>query len=32
VIFSRWPVSGTPPHFPDINDHDRRVQPLLTAA
>ncbi|QTD98200.1 carboxylate-amine ligase [Streptomyces cyanogenus] len=29
VIFSRWPVSGMPPHFADIADHDRRVQQLL---
>ncbi|MGW3095160.1 carboxylate-amine ligase [Streptomyces sp. NPDC001102] len=29
VIFSRWPVSGMPPHFADIADHDRRVQRLL---
>ncbi|MGV9275032.1 carboxylate-amine ligase [Streptomyces griseosporeus] len=29
VIFSRWPVSGMPPRFADIADHDRRVQQLL---
>ncbi|WP_037673167.1 glutamate--cysteine ligase [Streptomyces griseus] len=29
VIFGRWPVSGMPPAFLDIADHDRRVQQLL---
>ncbi|MDQ0584294.1 carboxylate-amine ligase [Streptomyces rishiriensis] len=29
VIFSRWPVSGLPPHFHDEADYDRRVQRLL---
>jgi carboxylate-amine ligase len=29
VIFSRWPVSGMPPHFQDAADYDRRVQHLL---
>ncbi|MDQ1034335.1 carboxylate-amine ligase [Streptomyces sp. V3I8] len=29
VIFSRWPVSGVPPHFQDEADYDRRVQRLL---
>ncbi|MER6630259.1 glutamate--cysteine ligase [Streptomyces sp. NPDC000987] len=29
VIFSRWPVSGVPPHFHDVADYDQRVQRLL---
>ncbi|MFE9771726.1 glutamate--cysteine ligase [Streptomyces sp. NPDC005931] len=29
VIFSRWPVSGVPPYFHDVADHDRRVRHLL---
>ncbi|NUS31370.1 MAG: glutamate--cysteine ligase [Streptomyces sp.] len=29
MIFSRWPVSGMPPHFAGVADHDRRVQQLL---
>lgn len=29
VVFSRWPVSGIPPYFPDVADYDRRVQQLL---
>jgi carboxylate-amine ligase len=29
VIFSRWPVSGMPPHFRDAADYDRRVERLL---
>jgi carboxylate-amine ligase len=29
VIFSRWPVSGMPPHFHDAADYDRRVERLL---
>ncbi|MBB1246172.1 glutamate--cysteine ligase [Streptomyces durbertensis] len=29
VIFSRWPVSGMPPYFPEIADYDRRVRDLL---
>ncbi|MFJ9963123.1 glutamate--cysteine ligase 2 [Streptomyces avermitilis] len=30
VIFGRWPVSGPPPHFDDLADHEKRVQQLLT--
>ncbi|WP_149181923.1 glutamate--cysteine ligase [Streptomyces sp. TRM49041] len=29
VIFGRWAVSGPPPAFADVEDHDRRVQVLL---
>ncbi|MEU0440298.1 glutamate--cysteine ligase [Streptomyces sp. NPDC006186] len=29
VIFGRWPVSGMPPRFADLADHDRRVRTLL---
>ncbi|MFE6171616.1 glutamate--cysteine ligase [Streptomyces sp. NPDC056464] len=29
VVFSRWPVSGTPPYFHDVADYDRRVQRLV---
>lgn len=29
VIFSRWPVSGVPPRFAGLADHDRRVGQLL---
>lgn len=32
VIFSRWPVSGMPPHFADIADRDRRCSNCWTAA
>ncbi|MGA5207695.1 carboxylate-amine ligase [Streptomyces variegatus] len=31
VIFSRWPVSGMPPHFRDAADYDRRVERLQEA-
>ncbi|MGX1881542.1 carboxylate-amine ligase [Streptomyces sp. NPDC055287] len=31
VIFGRWPVSGPPPHFADLADHERRVRGLLTS-
>jgi carboxylate-amine ligase len=31
VIFSRWPVSGMPPSFRDVEDYDRRVERLLEA-
>ncbi|MEV8309720.1 glutamate--cysteine ligase [Streptomyces flavidovirens] len=31
VIYGRWPVSGPPPHFADLADHERRVRALLTA-
>lgn len=30
VIFDRWPVSGIPPHFADVEDYDLRVQRLLS--
>ncbi|MGA5421599.1 carboxylate-amine ligase [Streptomyces lavendulocolor] len=29
VIFGRWPVSGPPPCFTSLDDHERRVQALL---
>ncbi|MFF3314892.1 glutamate--cysteine ligase [Streptomyces sp. NPDC003035] len=29
VIFGRWPVSGPPPLFTSLADHERRVQSLL---
>ncbi|MEU0405747.1 glutamate--cysteine ligase [Streptomyces sp. NPDC006197] len=29
VIFGRWPVSGPPPRFTSLEDHERRVQTLL---
>ncbi|MFD6171761.1 carboxylate-amine ligase [Streptomyces coeruleorubidus] len=29
VIFGRWPVSGAPPFFRDVDDYDRRVTRLL---
>ncbi|GAA4931901.1 glutamate--cysteine ligase [Streptomyces coeruleoprunus] len=29
VVFGRWPVSGPPPSFAGIEDHDRRVRTLL---
>ncbi|WP_093802792.1 glutamate--cysteine ligase [Streptomyces sp. Wb2n-11] len=31
LIFGRWPVSGPPPYFDDLADHERRVQELLTS-
>ncbi|WP_028813366.1 carboxylate-amine ligase [Streptomyces flavidovirens] len=31
VIYGRWPVSGPPPYFADLADHERRVRALLTA-
>ncbi|MFI2367698.1 glutamate--cysteine ligase [Streptomyces sp. NPDC018833] len=32
VIFGRWPVSGPPPAFRDLADHNERVQTLLDTA
>ncbi|MET7359898.1 glutamate--cysteine ligase [Streptomyces sp. NPDC005562] len=29
VVFGRWPVSGPPPHFASLDDHDSRVRSLL---
>lgn len=29
VIFDRWPVSGVPPYFADVEDYDLRVRRLL---
>ncbi|NJP50197.1 glutamate--cysteine ligase [Streptomyces sp. SBST2-5] len=29
VVSGRWPVSGMPPRFTDLADHDRRVRQLL---
>ncbi|MEW1906339.1 MULTISPECIES: glutamate--cysteine ligase [unclassified Streptomyces] len=29
VIFGRWPVSGPPPRFTSLADHEERVQSLL---
>ncbi|WP_369213548.1 carboxylate-amine ligase [Streptomyces flavofungini] len=29
VIFGRWPVSGPPPRFTSLADHDRRIQSIL---
>ncbi|WP_175407402.1 glutamate--cysteine ligase [Streptomyces sp. TRM64462] len=29
VIFGRWPVSGPPPEFAGIEDHDSRIRTLL---
>lgn len=31
VIFGRWPVSGPPPYFADLADHERRIQGLLAS-
>ncbi|NKQ27443.1 carboxylate-amine ligase [Streptomyces galbus] len=31
VVFSRWPVSGPPPRFAGVADHERRVRHLLDA-
>ncbi|MFJ5265252.1 glutamate--cysteine ligase [Streptomyces sp. NPDC088387] len=31
VVFGRWPVSGIPPAFRDVADHDRRVRQLVDA-
>ncbi|GGX10034.1 carboxylate-amine ligase [Streptomyces chryseus] len=31
VIFGRWPVSGPPPHFDGLADHEQRVRGLLTS-
>ncbi|MFJ9041777.1 glutamate--cysteine ligase [Streptomyces sp. NPDC102406] len=29
VVFGRWPVSGPPPRFTSLDDHDRRIRSLL---
>ncbi|MFG2292124.1 glutamate--cysteine ligase [Streptomyces sp. NPDC048603] len=29
VVFGRWPVSGPPPRFADLADHEARVRALL---
>ncbi|MGR8011923.1 carboxylate-amine ligase [Streptomyces hypolithicus] len=31
MVFGRWPVSGPPPRFTDLGDHERRVADLLTS-
>ncbi|MET9512496.1 glutamate--cysteine ligase [Streptomyces flavidovirens] len=31
MIFGRWPVSGPPPYFVDLADHEHRVQNLLSS-
>ncbi|RSS73988.1 glutamate--cysteine ligase [Streptomyces sp. WAC06614] len=31
MIFGRWPVSGPPPRFEDLADHERRVKALLAS-
>lgn len=31
VICGRWPVSGPPPHFAGLADHERRVRLLLSS-
>lgn len=31
VVFGRWPVSGPPPHFDGLADHERRVGQLLAS-
>ncbi|MEU5420804.1 glutamate--cysteine ligase [Streptomyces sp. NPDC001407] len=31
VVYSRWPVSGPPPHFTDLADYEERIQALFVA-
>ncbi|MGW1071924.1 carboxylate-amine ligase [Streptomyces sp. NPDC002537] len=31
VVYSRWPVSGPPPHFADLADYEERIEALFTA-
>ncbi|MFE0046195.1 carboxylate-amine ligase [Streptomyces albireticuli] len=31
VVYSRWPVSGPPPHFADLADYEERIQALFVA-
>ncbi|MFD9483022.1 glutamate--cysteine ligase [Streptomyces sp. NPDC059991] len=31
MVFSRWPVSGPPPRFTDLDDYENRTEALLAA-
>ncbi|WP_329395926.1 carboxylate-amine ligase [Streptomyces melanogenes] len=31
LVFSRWPVSGPPPRFADLDDYESRTEALITA-
>ncbi|MFD6984420.1 glutamate--cysteine ligase [Streptomyces sp. NPDC059956] len=31
IVFSRWPVSGLPPHFDGIADYERRLEALVAS-
>ncbi|MFE4632853.1 glutamate--cysteine ligase [Streptomyces sp. NPDC056773] len=31
IVFSRWPVSGMPPHFDGIADYERRLRALVAS-
>lgn len=31
VLFGRWPVSGPPPHFSDEDEHERRINSLVSS-
>ncbi|MGW1772053.1 carboxylate-amine ligase [Streptomyces sp. NPDC002104] len=31
IVFSRWPVSGPPPHFEGLADYERRLDALVTS-
>lgn len=31
IVFSRWPVSGPPPHFTDFSDYEQRLAALVAS-
>ncbi|WP_030571051.1 glutamate--cysteine ligase 2 [Streptomyces aureocirculatus] len=31
IVFGRWPVSGPPPHFDSLADHEQRIKLLLSS-
>ncbi|MFF3214198.1 glutamate--cysteine ligase [Streptomyces sp. NPDC002886] len=31
IVFSRWPVSGPPPHFDGLADYERRLEALVAS-